>query len=577
MATDATTLLIHRISSQSGQGATSATSAQNSVTSLLSQVNGIVSNAASYVQLLSTAEGPAATVAANAYVGSVAADAATAGYTGNSLAAALEAGTAAGGAAAAAAGLASAGIGAAVVLVVAFIAAFLSEGSNGSTDTEQLNELQNDLANLGDMVVAVYWQTKIGDIISFWNSPTGGLGTDLDNLANEGIGPKATEVHHDVTNFHDHAMAFVNNLVPSQTPGVQQIYWQRPIDQSQILSIGSETVWCGNDGNPPQPQAAAPLGGSAQQMVLDPRSAMPFLLLGIKCYLKIEALINIIDKSLPTFQQFLSQFQGDLQSYASFIYSQYEIAVNGIVKSDLPSTDDVVAFFWAMLEFEKSSFPNNTGSAFGSGFGWNGVYGAIDKYPQYGVYRPSPVVYITDEGTAAAGPSYIIDIINTAMLSNLSSAATDPLGRLLTDSGPQQIATLSNVVVPWVKVKIILGRMARWKTIYLLNSYDKLWSILHNLRRVAGQTPLATPTLDQDGTIANGNWSARELCSILIANLPHLVLNSDVRKGYSLSALTKSLDGNALSSWGVGGGRTVGPLGFRDRLAAAATTGRTAA
>jgi hypothetical protein len=471
------------------------------------------------------------------------------------------------GASAAAVGAASAGIGAAVVLVVSFIAA-LVEGSSGPTDGEQLNQLQNDLENLGDMVAAVYWQTKIGDIISFWNSPTGGLGTDLDNLANEGIGPHATEVHNDVTKFHDHAMAFVNNLVPSQTLGVQLIYWQRPIDQSQILSIASETVWCGNDGNPPQPQAAAPLGGSAQQMVLDPRSAMPFLLLGIKCYLKIEALINIIDKSLPTFQQFLSQFQGDLQSYASFIYSQYEIAVNGIVKSDLPSTDDVVGFFWSVLEFEQSSFPNNTGSVFGSVFGWNGVYGAIDKYPQYGVYRPSPVVYITDAGTAA--PSYIIDCINTAMLSNLSSAATDPLGRLLTDSGPQQIATLSNVVVPWVKVKIILGRMARWKTIYLLNGYDKLWSILQNLRRVAGQTPLATPTLDQDGTIANGNWSARELCSILNANLPHLALNSDVRKGYSLSALTKSLDGNALSSWGVGSGRTVGPLGFRNRLAAAA-------
>jgi hypothetical protein len=541
MATDATTLLIQRMSSQSGQGATNA---QNSIVSLLSQVNTIVGNAASYVQLLSTAEGPAASALANAYVSSVAAGEIAGGAT-------AEAAAATAGATAAAAGAASAGIGAAAVLIVSFIAAFLSEGSDGSTETDQINQLQNDLENLGDMVAAVYWQAKIADINSFWNSPTGGLGTDLDNLATEGTGPLATDVRNDVSKFHDNALAFVNNLLPSKTPGAQ-IYWERPIDQSQRFSIGSELGWYGNQGNPPQPQAAVPLGGSAQQMVLDPRSAMPFLLLGIKCYLRIEALVNIIHKSQPTFQEFLSQFRGDLQSYASFIYSQYEIAVNGIVKSDLPSTDDVA------------------GSVFGSSFGWNGVYGAVDKYPQYGVYQPSPPVYITDAGTAA--PSYIIDVINTATLSNLSVAATDPLGSLLTDYGPQQTAILSNVVVPWVKGKLIIGRMARWKAIYLNNGYDQLWDILQNLRRVAGQTVLATPILDQDHAIANGNWSARELCTILNANLPNLALmalNSDVGQGYSLAALTKWLDGSALSSWGVGGA-SVGPLGFRDRLAAAA-------
>jgi hypothetical protein len=553
MATDATTLLIQRISSQSGQGATSA---QNSITSLLSQVNSVVGNAASYAQLLSTAEGPAASALANAYVGSVAADEIADGATATAAAATA-------GAAAAAAGAASAGIGAAAVLIVSFIVAFLTEGSSGGpTETEQLNELQNDLANLSE---ANYWQTKIAAIISFWNSPTGGLGTDLYNLANEGIGPKATEVHNDVTKFHDNASAFVNNFLPSLTPGAQQIYWQRPIDPSQTFTIGSETGWY---GNPPQPQAApAPLGGSAEQWVLDPRSAMPYLLLGIKCYLRIEALLNLIDKSQPTFQEFLSQFQGALQYYASFIYSQYQIAVNGIVKSDMPTTDDVEALFWGILTFIQSSFPNDTGST--PEGDWGGQYGAVDQYPQYGVYQPSPTVYITDEGTAA--PSWIIDIINenADVIANLSITDTDPLGSLMTDYGPQQTAILGNVVVPWVKGKVILGRMARWKAIYLNNGYDQLWSILQNLRRVAGQTALATPTLDQDGTIANGNWSARELCTILNANLPNLALNSDVGQGYSLSALTKWLDGIALSSWGVGGA-SVGPLGFRDRLAAAA-------
>ncbi len=137
------------------------------------------------------------------------------------------------------------------------------------------------------------------------------MGTDLDNLANEGIGVQARDVHNDVDKFHDNAMAFVDNLIPSKTPGAES-NWERPIVQTQLFSaqqvpypapveegtpgdapiaIGSIMGWY---GTLPRPLPGPPLGGSAEQMALDPRSALPFLLLGLRSYLTIEALVNFI-------------------------------------------------------------------------------------------------------------------------------------------------------------------------------------------------------------------------------------------------------------------------------------------
>ncbi len=555
MATDATALLIKRISTEAKGGVADSTA------DILVQVDDLVDAAASYAQILGTAAAPVAAIGAE-----------------------------------------TGGVAAAAVIFVSFILAALTSRP-GSTETMQLNEINNGVQNSVDQGQASYWENKISQVMSFWNSPTGGLGTDLDNLANEGTG--GVDVKNDVTKFHDHAIAFLNNLVGS--PG-SQIYWERPVDQSQIFSSqtvvysypgltlagygyfpgqvkGKIMAWYGNPQ--PRPQATTPLGGSAQQMALDPRSMLPYLLLGIKSYLTIEALLNVIDRSQPTFKDFLSQFRGDLQSYADFIHSQYLLAANGIVKSDQPSKDDIVAFFWfTLFVVNQWSYINATGSSGSApmrkepetesyayrGFAWNGVYGAVDQYPPYGAYQPSPPV-----PAPSATPSYIIDIIQTDKL--VTDLQLGDGGDFM--YGPYQSAILTNNIVPWVEGKLILGRMARWKAVYLNNGYDKVWSILQNLRVLAGQSPLAVPKLDQDGTLVSGNWSARELCTILNVNGQFLDRNSEFGEGYSLCALTQWLSANALANWtGTANvpfdaqtttGSTKGrPLSFRGQLAAAA-------
>ena len=74
-------------------------------------------------------------------------------------------------------------------------------------------------------------------------------------------------------------------------------------------------------------------------------------------------------------------------------------------------------------------------------------------------------------------------------------------------------ADLTQWIVQWLAIKSILGSMARWKAIYLVNGYDKVWSILQHLAVIVPNSDQALPpavVLDQDGTIASGNWSVRE-------------------------------------------------------------------
>ena len=138
-------------------------------------------------------------------------------------------------------------------------------------------------------------------------------------------------------------------------------------------------------------------------MVLVPRSALPFLLLGLQSYLTLEGLVHLIDSSQPTFAQFLKDFKNDLHDYASFLQSQYKLAVNGIVKTDIPSDQDVRTFLyfvtvvvdgapfgdsgvfagfsvdtlkWGLSPFYPGIPGSNTSWPY-KGYAWNGVYGAV--------------------------------------------------------------------------------------------------------------------------------------------------------------------------------------------------------
>jgi len=603
MTDDATALLIKRMLSQTQQPVTQNISA---VSDSLSDFATLVGTAANFAQVLSTAEGPTATAAALAYLKQLySTDAAT-----------LEASTA-GQAAIMTAGAWAAGIGAAVVLVFSFVlAAIVGSTGPGSVETQLLEQLGEALGNLqqdfNNVDLANYWQGKLDALQSAWNSGQGGLGDDLDNLAEEGIGPNATYVHQYVGNFHDDAMGFVNTFIPAKSLGVNT-FWERPVLVNQGFATkpvpypvapgwptdaaAGGTIFMGWYGSLPEPKPAPSFQGA--QMVSDPRTMLPFLALGLNGYLTLQMMVNLIDPSQLTFDQFLDQYSGnytasgdenDFPVYATFIYSNYKMAVNGIVKTDLPGTQDLVGYLlystgdtllldpsiWSgssQPQQGASIFPPQPGSVPPStGYVWNGTYGAADTYPQYGSYQPEPPFPVP-----SAAPAYVID--------TLYQEATNTLqGQWPSWQGNDYLfrATIIDWVLPWLKNRLILGRMARWKAIYLLNGYDRIWSILQKLEIVSRPSAPIVPTtlrLDQDGMIADGNWSTRELFAVLDfdGNISDGIQTTDLPPYiYSLSALIHVLDNIANGNWtgpppyssnGPGAPR---PLSFRGRLAAAA-------
>jgi hypothetical protein len=212
-----------------------------------------------------------------------------------------------------------------------------------------------------------------------------------------------------------------------------------------------------------------------------------------------------------------------------------------------------------------------------AGSSWDGIYGVVYVYPAYGVYEPAPPVPVP-----YAAPSYLIDLFNVEGLQS-----DFPPGFF---SGPPNILYLAEWTIPWLQNRLLLGRMARWKAIYLFNGFDQVWSMIQSLNVLSNfsagaspPAPLLPVKLSQDGTMATGDWSARELCTVLnldgkiVAGVQYGgVKVSPFNPEFSLFALAQVLDNIASGNWGgpptysVSGKGPARPLGLRDRLSAAA-------
>jgi hypothetical protein len=499
------------------------------------------------------------------------------------------------GAGAALAGEASGGVFAAGVAIFASIAfAALSDPSD--SPEAQYQRLDQDIralsTNAAALGLANAWQTKFNGLDQAWNSPDGGLGTDLDDLANlhnlANDDPGWFYVKQDAPKYHYHALAFVNVFLPP-SPGAET-YWERPVlvnDEGfdvQGFDVQPVNYWPENPmrgwyGPLPQPKSS-PLGGPPGQKAIDPRTMMPFFLLGLESYLGLQMLVHRIDPTQPTFDEFVQDFRTkDLPAYADFLTSQYVLAVNGIVKSDLPGPQDLTGFVNDILNEGDFGFIYPT-SSFHADFAdvtpttgnvWNGVYGAVDTYPLYGFYQPEPPVPVP-----IAAPSFVIDFLDSESVNLYDEWVYANVDWV---NAPELI--LENWILPWLQDKLILARMARWKAIYLLNLYDQVWETIRQLRLLANEPVPATKTLDQDHTMADGNWSLRELFSILnfdgdiLYPLDHGV---DVGGGHSVRALQWALYNIGNGRWGGPPYKTGGPLqavpvmanSLRDTLASAA-------
>ncbi|MDA4118059.1 MAG: hypothetical protein OK455_06920 [Thaumarchaeota archaeon] len=618
--------------------------AQQNFADFLSQSDNLLSNVANYAQVVSTA-GPIAAAAVDPLIESTAAATTTATAEAGALSLSLTVD-----AGAAASGAVTAGVGAAIVLFLSFLlGSIASSSSPDSSLAKALQQIQTEVSDINITSLAYYWNDQLNSgFHSYWNPPSGGgLQTDFDDLAAQGTG--GDYVKKDASNYHDNANGFVDNLVPSAPAGANNLippenwgrFWQRP-DLQELRFSPYSKIWYatlypyGGEGltnippNAPQnspgftqmwygklPQAQSVANPTGLPMVADPRTFRPYLSLAIQSYLTLQSLVNFIDKKQPTFSTFLSQYNRDLIGYADFLYSLYTQSVHGIVKSDLPSNADTLGYLTFYI-FQRGHDAGKLGAASDAvqpiindskigpasmpqfsvnpdyttlptaGTQWNGVYGVVDEYPPYGAYQPQPSSWGNLSPPGMAAPSYIIDMINTDGIDLVLT--TDPYPYLLE-------FTFGYWLFPWLQAKLTLGRMARWKAIYIFNGNDKVWSFLQNLRKTITSVPegAKAPSYQEvklrDGTIATGDWSTRELCRVLnqiggglIGPAPSFTDPSG--KGLSLFLLDQCLDNIGKGTWAGSAYASADrprdesgkplpaglsrPASFRDLLAAAA-------
>jgi hypothetical protein len=529
MTTDITTLLIQMVEKGVPQAGGLLTN-----NSALGSASDVLSLSANYAQLLGTAA-PAALAAAGAILGVIAEGTESLLGAGAAEAAAVSAEVSA--------GLANPIVGAVVVIILTFILAMIDSLQN-SEGGQQFTDLANSIDN--NVNTSNYWEGKLtnSSLSDLW-APVGQFLDDLKREGTAGIDVTTQEV----SQYHVKASEFVRQLVanPFGSDGYWEVYPEPAGDvpQASDPKPGWGTTgwryesWYGHF------PARSTIAGSPSGNVLDPRTIVPVLALGLKSYIQLESLASLIDPKQLTFQQFLSDFGPDFaepgakvcssEAYINFLYCMYWRSVTGIVKTDLPSEDEILGALWWVTQiagvFAHPSadptrptsqswgapwpFPRDQpGDAFsGNGWAWNLAYGASETYPLYGFYGN---MQLDQTQRNLFTTAYIVSRADTT---NMVSEWKNAL--VLYDVGSDTYVSsygLTEWVIPWLQNKIILGRMARWKAIYLLNGFDRLWSLLQALQRLFVPNPPVVPTmltLDQDQTIASGNWSARELCNIV--------------------------------------------------------------
>jgi hypothetical protein len=207
--------------------------------------------------------------------------------------------------------------------------------------------------------------------------------------------------------------------------------------------------------------------------------------------IQIYGLLNQINPAYSKFTDFLIEFRDDFTDWAvNTLIPNYEGVVRGLVKNDLPSDDDIIGLlsyqgvqgFSGGSQTVWSRGPWPEGSAPRTGFAWNLVHGVVDIYA---VFHQEHIPLATPSG-----------IISNRFHSHSMGLAVTP-----------------SHTCPWVRARVQLRLMAQWKALYFIKGYDKALSVIQSLLILGNQQPCDVPTVD--GMKANGDWSIRELSTIL--------------------------------------------------------------
>lgn len=434
---------------------------------LLTTFGNIVGSAANYAQLLSLFTTTPQDVAKAASAASQ-----VTGATAQSVAGAAVAAAAAGPS------------GWVILAIVAIIAITITLGESDNDPTQAieqaLQKIYEDVEDIKNDVAVLAWQTATTAIAA----AVAPVYTDFNTIKIEGI----TSVNVSGTAFHDHVFDLVSFLILDSPLSV------RPSLQTRTFSPPSSSFpgpdlwyWYAPQNGLPNPAQDS----NGNPVVPNPMVSLHVWSYAVTSVLSAFALLHALDKNQDNLNQYLSEYQSNIGTWATILNQNYDQAVKGLVKSEVP-TEEAIAYY----------LPPTAATV-----AWNGVYGVFDNYAIYDQPSFQPPGEVPP-ALSFYSPSYIIELQLVSSMQNVIYYYT------VTQQQPPEY-----FVVPWIRARVTLGLMARWKALYLLRGYDKVWSILQNLWVLAKQIRPPEPVLP-DGTVANGNWSVKEIYKTLVSLFP---------------------------------------------------------
>jgi hypothetical protein len=415
-------------------------------------------------------------------------------------------------------------IGVTITLGVSLVLGIISYlAGSDSAQSQQMAALIAEYNYILALTKNNYWDNLIGpngNLSLLWID----VANDLDVVNSEGTtGPQVSQ---DQPNFFNDANKYLIQLTNSSN---WQAYWQvtpspntfgPPQALKHPFSIGNvyENMWFGDWPTP----AAVDTSNNE-----DPATFLPFLMVGINSWLSLNSLGGIINPAGgpdATLSYFLESFRSDLLNYLNLLADKYLLAVAGrgpgrsaphwgIVKTAPAPSPDELEIYLQMYEWGNYWVPNPNAP-------WNSVYGALATYPSYGTHLTWPT-YPYWPGNA--GSTDVLQVCSASYFISRLDLTTD-----------RQEGSYFYWVVPWIQNKVTLGSMARWKALYLVSGYDQVWQSLQTLQSMLNTDVVADPVRLDDGTIADGNWHARELCAVLtMGRVVHDPPGTPVPKRYS--------------------------------------------
>jgi hypothetical protein len=324
-----------------------------------------------------------------------------------------------------------------------------------------------------------------------FNSLLTAASNDLNNLLLWGKNNPMIEPSRYFSDAQNAAYAFQN---PST-------YWFRPyFEDIAFFAPGFP-----NNGNPP----VSSVGGGL--FVYDPILAFPAFAAAISVFTQMVTIFHEDTNDALLVQPFFTDL-------ADILEREYDRATAGMVTVPIPTIDQLNYLAVAGSAFDGTSILSIWGTRVElTDAPWVGEVGVADVYAAFSRGFGPPGY---DSAMRGVSMEWVYPTINLGNIIDVYPT-NGTLLQYFQPAGsysPQQQVNAYR----WFRLRMRLGNLARFKALYLAKSYDQVWLLVQQLRRLSGGQPGSPnalygqlPAKPVETSDRNAHWSLVELDAII--------------------------------------------------------------